>query len=137
MTQEEIALVRGTWRSVVAIRDTFTALFYAKLFALDPSLRALFAGDLQEQGRNFAAMISIIVRNLDHPEAVARALGELGARHERYGVRPAHYETMRTALVLTLGIALRESFTPQARQAWERAFDSLAAAMQRAAAAAG
>lgn len=133
MTPEEIGLVRGTWRGVVAIRDTFAALFYAKLFALDPSLRALFKGDMKEQGRNLAAMISIIVRNLDQPDSVTRALGELGARHERYGVRPAHYGTMRTALILTLGVALHEAFTPQARQAWEVAFDRLAAAMQRAA----
>ena len=135
MTAEEIRLVGATWRAVVPIRDTFAALFYAKLFALDPSLRALFKGDMKEQGRNLAAMISIIVRNLDHPDSVARALGELGARHARYGVRPAHYDTMRTALVLTLGLALHEAFTPPARRAWEGAFALLAAAMQRAAAA--
>lgn len=132
MTAEDIGVVHATWRSIVPIRDTFAELFYRKLLSLDPSLQPMFAGDMREQGRNFVAMISIIVRNLHQPESVLRALGELGARHQRYGVRPAHYDAMRTALMLTLGVALGETFTPQARHAWESAYDLLAGAMQHA-----
>ena len=130
MTPEQIQLVSGTWRSVLPIRDTFAGLFYAKLFSLDASLRPLFTGDLKEQGRSLVAMISIIVRNLSQPESVALALRELGRRHERYGVRPGHYETVRTALMLTLGVSLGEAFTPAAREAWEGLYDLLARAMQ-------
>ena len=129
MTPEQVQLVSGTWRSVLPIRDTFAQLFYAKLFSLDPDMQALFAADMKEQGRNLVAMISIVVRNLSRPEAVHQALRELGRRHERYGVRAAHYETMRTALILTLDVSLGEAFSPATREAWELAYDLLVRSM--------
>ena len=132
MSPQEIALVTETWRGVVPVRDTFAQLFYAKLFALDPGLRALFGGNLAEQGRSLVAMISIGIRNLAQPESIERALRELGQRHASYGVRPEHYETVATALILSLGLTLGEAFTPEARAAWERAYAQLAGAMQGA-----
>ncbi len=133
MLAEEIALVRDTWKSVPPIRDTFAQLFYAKLFEIDASLRTLFKGDLKEQGRNLVAMLSIALRNLEHPEAVERALRELGARHAHYGVRAEHYETLGTALVLTLALCLGEAFTPAAREAWESAYAALTQPMKQGA----
>jgi hypothetical protein len=38
MTQEQIELVKSTWRKVIPIADTAADLFYGKLFELDPSL---------------------------------------------------------------------------------------------------
>src|SRR5438270_653594 len=61
MTPQQIELVQSTWRKVLPVRDTAAELFYGKLFSLDASLRALFKDDMQEQGRNLAAMISIVV----------------------------------------------------------------------------
>ena len=130
MSPQQIALVTETWRGIVPIRDTFAQLFYTKLFALDPGLRALFKGGLGEQGRNLVAMSSIAVRNLAQPEAVERALRELGRRHESYGVRPGHYETVETALILSLDLSLGEAFTPEARAAWQAAYAFLAGTMQ-------
>ena len=130
MSPQEIALVTETWRGIVPIRDTFAQLFYAKLFALDPGLRVLFKGGLGEQGRNLVAMISIAVRNLAQPEAVERALRELGRRHQSYGVQPRHYETVETALILSLDLSLGEAFTPEARAAWQAVYAFLTGAMQ-------
>jgi hemoglobin-like flavoprotein len=132
MRPEEVELVKGTWKSILPIRDTFGELFYRKLFELDPSLRALFKGDMKEQGRNLVAMISIAVRHLGTPETVLQALRELGRRHASYGVRDAHYDTVATALMLALGLSLGEAFTPAARQSWESAYDLLARTMKGA-----
>ena len=49
---------------MLPIRDAFAELLYGKLFSLDPRLQQLFTGDMKEQGRNLAAMISIVVRSL-------------------------------------------------------------------------
>jgi len=129
MSPEEVRLVRECWKGIVPIRDTFAELFFRKLFELDPSLRALFKGDLKEQGRNFVAMMSIALRHLDHPEKVQHALRELGQRHASYGVRDRHYEVVATAFMLSLGLSLGDAFTPAARAAWERAYAMLVAAM--------
>jgi hemoglobin-like flavoprotein len=130
MTPREIELVQSTWRSMLPIRDTFAELFYGKLFSLDPGLRRLFTGDMTEQGRNLAAMLSIAVRSLAQPESVAIALHGLGRRHAAYGVSARDYDTVSVALLWTLSHALGEDFTDEAEAAWRETYRHLAAAMQ-------
>ena len=43
MTPESRQIVQQTWQSVLPIADTAAALFYGRLFELDPSLRPMFA----------------------------------------------------------------------------------------------
>ena len=109
------------------IRDTFAELFYRKLFELDPALRSLFKGDLRDQGRNFMAMMSIVVRHLRQPEKVQQALRDLGRRHAHYGAHAPHFEAFGIALVLSLDLSLGDAFTDEARRAWEQAYASLVA----------
>ncbi|HZM35359.1 MAG TPA: globin domain-containing protein [Burkholderiales bacterium] len=130
MTPREIELVQTTWKSMLPIRDTFAEILYGKLFSLDDSLQRYFAGDMKEQGRSFAAMMSIFVRNLEEPEKVAVALQGLGRRHAAYGVAARDYETLSTALFCTLSHALGEAFTDEVQAAWRGAWQRLDAAMQ-------
>jgi hemoglobin-like flavoprotein len=130
MTPRQIGLVQSTWKSMLPIRDTFAELFYGKLFSLDPELERLFTGDMTEQGRNLAAMISIVVRSLGQPESVAVALHGLGRRHAAYGVKARDYETVSVALVWTLAHALGDEFSDEAEAAWRDAYRLLADAMQ-------
>ena len=51
MTPEQIADVRSSFAAIRPISAKAAALFYTRLFQLDPSLRPMFARDLQEQGR--------------------------------------------------------------------------------------
>jgi truncated hemoglobin YjbI len=41
--------------------DELAALFYGRLFEIDPSLRSLFRGDMQEQARQLMNMIGVAV----------------------------------------------------------------------------
>ena len=133
MTPEQIELVQRTWRSVLPVRDTAAELFYGKLFSLDPGIRTLFSNDMQDQGRNLVAMISIAVGSLSHPERVLLAVQQLGRRHAAYGVLPRHYEAVAIALLWTLETCLGEVFTPQAREAWNDVYGTLSKTMQDAA----
>jgi hemoglobin-like flavoprotein len=130
MTPRQIALVQSTWKSMLPIRDTFAELFYGKLFSLDARLRSLFTGDMRDQGRNLAAMISIVVKSLGEPDTVAVALHGLGRRHVAYGVTSKDYETVSVALLWTLSHALGEAFTDEAEAAWREAYRLLTEAMQ-------
>lgn len=130
MTPRQIELVQATWKSMLPIRDTFAEIFYGKLFSLDPRLQKLFTGDMREQGRNLAAMISILVRSLAEPKNVAVALHGLGRRHAAYGVRAQDYDTVSVALFWTLSHALGEAFTDEAEAAWRETYRRLAEAMQ-------
>jgi hemoglobin-like flavoprotein len=57
MTPHTITLVQRSWSQVLPIADQAAALFYANLFALDPSLRPLFKGDMRAQGQRLMQMI--------------------------------------------------------------------------------
>src|SRR5215467_11807552 len=112
MTPQQIAAVRASFDLVAPIADQAAALFYANLFAADPSLRLLFRGDMREQGTRLLQMIGAAVRMLDSPHRLLPTLHALGARHAGYGVRDAHYATVGAALVRTLEQGLGDSFTP-------------------------
>jgi hemoglobin-like flavoprotein len=59
----------------------------------------------------------------------------MGRRHKDYGVQPAHYGIVGTALLGTLEQGLGKTFTPEVKEAWAAAYDILAMTMQEAAAA--
>ncbi len=133
MTPEKIALVRSSWQQVLPIKDTAAQLFYGHLFELDPSLRSMFKGDMVEQGRKLMAMINTVVNSLDKLGPILETIEAMGRRHVVYGVTEAHYDTVGSALIWTLGQGLEEQFTPAVKNAWSEAYDTLASAMKQAA----
>jgi hemoglobin-like flavoprotein len=112
------ALVQTSFAQVRPIADAAAALFYGRLFELDPTLRPLFKGDMEEQGRKLMEMIGLAVKGLDRPETLLPALAALGRRHAGYGVNERDYETVGEALIWTLEQGLGPSFTPDIRDAW-------------------
>ena len=132
MTPEKIALVRSSWQQVLPIKDTAAQLFYGQLFELDPSLRSMFKGDMAEQGRKLMAIINTAVNSLDDLGPILGAVQDMGRRHVAYGVTEAHYDTVGSALIWTLGKGLGEQFTPAAREAWTSAYGVLAGVMTEA-----
>jgi hemoglobin-like flavoprotein len=135
MTPEEISLVQESWREVLPIKEAAAELFYGKLFELDPKLRGLFRGDMNEQGRKLMAMINTAVGGLGRLEEVVPAVQGLGRRHVAYGVKDDDYGTVATALVWTLETGLGAAFTPPVKAAWVKAYTLLADTMKAAAAA--
>jgi hemoglobin-like flavoprotein len=133
MTPKQIALVQGSWKNALAISDAAAQLFYARLFALDPSLAPMFKGDLKAQGRKLIAMITVAVNGLARIETLVPVIEALGRRHAGYGVKDAHYATVASALLWTLEQGLGDDFTAEMREAWTLAYGMLATTMQGAA----
>src|SRR5215212_4401557 len=136
MNREQIKLVHESFEKVVPIADAAAALFYGRLFDLDPALESLFKGDMAEQGRKLMQMIGVAVTSLDRLELVLPAVRSLGARHARYGVREKDYDTVGRALIWTLKKGLGDDFTPEAEAAWAEVYTTLAGVMKDAQAAA-
>jgi hemoglobin-like flavoprotein len=129
-------LIRVSFAAVKPIADTAAALFYGRLFDLDPSLRPMFKRDLEEQGRMLMQVIGVAVASLDRVETLVPVLHDLGRRHGDYGVRDEHYGTVAEALLWTLQTGLGGKFTPDVRDAWVTVYGVLAGTMQAGAAAA-
>lgn len=136
MTPEQIQTVQKSWSSVLPIQDQAGALFYAKLFEIDPELQALFKGDMVEQGRKLMSMIGVAVNALDRLETVVPAVQAMGERHADYGVKEADYAAVGSALLWALETGLGEAFIPQVEQAWTEVYGVLATTMKDAARAA-
>jgi hemoglobin-like flavoprotein len=133
MKIDQIALVEQSFDQVKPIAPRAAAMFYERLFELDPSLRPLFRGDLARQGQMLMAMIAGAVNGLRNIPQLTPVLRQLGARHVAYGVEDAHYATVGKALLWTLEKGLGDAFTLEVREAWTIAYGLLAGTMQEGA----
>jgi hemoglobin-like flavoprotein len=71
----------------------------------------------------------MVVRSLDDLAPVLERVQSLGRRHVGYGVQPWHFATVGAAFLATLEAGLGDAFTPEARDAWTHAYETLAGAM--------
>lgn len=136
VTTEQIKLVKDSWSRVVPIAEQAAALFYGRLFELDPALKPMFKGDMVEQGQKLMRMVGIAVDNLDRLDNIVPAVQDLGVKHLEYGVKNYHYETVGDALLWTLGQGLGDAFTTEVMVAWSDVYGLLASTMKDAARAA-
>ena len=134
MTPEQKAMVQQTFAQVLPISEQAAAMFYARLFELDPSLRPLFKSDIREQGKKLMQMIGYCVAKLNALDEIVPGVMELGRKHAAYGVKPEAYQTVGAALLWTLEKGLGPAFTPEAKAAWTAVYGILASTMQAGAA---
>lgn len=133
MDQRQIALVQQTFEKAAGLGEKVAEIFYDELFAIDPSLRAMFKGDLREQGRKLLTTLAFVVRGLHTPDKIVPAAQKLAVKHLDYGVTARHYTLVGNALLRTLKKGLGDDFTPDVRDAWVAAYQVLADVMREAA----
>lgn len=134
MSPEEKLLVKETWRKVAPMADTAARLFYDRLFEIDATTRPLFkTTNLAEQRRKLIQALTVVVKGLDHLEALVPTLADMGRRHAQYGVTDGHYDTVGAALLWTLEQGLGSAWTPEVKAAWSGAYALLADVMRKAA----
>lgn len=133
MNDYQKQLVQNSFREIVPIADQVAALFYGRLFKLDPTLRPLFTSDMAQQGLKLMNTLKLAVSGLDELEKIVPALQSLGRNHVDYGVRDEHYATVGEALIWTLEQGLGEQFTDEVCDAWTETFGLLSTVMREAA----
>ena len=134
VTKEQMTLVQDSFAAIAPIADDAAALFYRRLFELDPSLKAMFRGDMTEQRKKLMHMLTAAMKGLSRLEQLVPVLEDLGRRHVGYGVEDKHYDTVGEALLWTLAKGLGPAFTPETKEAWVTVYGLLATTMKSAAA---
>jgi hemoglobin-like flavoprotein len=130
MTAEQIALIKKSWRAFRGLSPhTVGDLFYSKLFADNPSLRKMFPTDMGQQYQKLIDMLNAIVIRLDRLDEFSKEITEMADRHIEYGVKPAHYKLVGSALLWTLEKGLGDDWTDEVKTAWEDCYNYLAGAM--------
>jgi hemoglobin-like flavoprotein len=136
LTLTQKTLVQESFAMLVPIADDAAALFYRRLFQIDPPLELMFRGDMAEQAKKLMRMLTAAVKGLDRLDQLVPVVRELGRRHATYGVIDAHYDTVGAAFLWTLEKGLGARFTRETREAWVAVYGLLATTMKEAVAAA-
>jgi hemoglobin-like flavoprotein len=130
MDEQTIRLLQASFAEVMAIRQEAAALFYERLFAIDPALRPLFHDtDMRSQEMKLMAALAMVVGKLRQLDEVIPGLETLAVKHIAYGVEEHHYATVGEALIQTLSLAFGERFTPELRTAWLFAYGAISGVM--------
>jgi hemoglobin-like flavoprotein len=133
LTLAQKTLVQDSFSTIVPIADDAAALFYRRLFELDPSLERMFRGNMAEQRKKLMQMLTAAVKGLDRLDQLVPVVEQLGRRHAAYGVADAHYDTVGAALLWTLEMGLGRAFTADVKDAWATVYGLLATTMKEAA----
>jgi nitric oxide dioxygenase len=132
MNSRQIERIRSTFAQIEPIADQASAIYFERLFQLDPALRPTFSSDLTAEGMKLIQILKSAVNLLDRPYALVSAMEALGQRHSTGCVKEEHYVTVGAALLWTLERGLGNAFTPDVKNAW-LAFYLLAANTMKAA----
>lgn len=133
MTPDSRDRLRASLAALAPQSQRFARDFYDRLFALEPSARALFAAPIDQQADKFMAMVEALVDGLDDPHRLRATFAEMGRRHAGYGVEESHYDAVGAALLTALHAAHGESWNEDMEIAWAEFYGELAEAMIAAA----
>jgi hemoglobin-like flavoprotein len=134
ITEEQKQLVKDSWAKLIPIQERAAELFYDRLFAMHPEVKAYFSGDMQVQGRKLMAMLNTAVAGLDHMDQMIGPLKASGTVHAGYGVKEEDYDKVADAFLWTLGQGLGETYTPEIEAAWIATYNVVAGVMKSGAA---
>jgi methyl-accepting chemotaxis protein len=129
LTNKQIKLVQDTFAMVEPIADDVAAMFYNRLFDLDPNLKSLFSDDMTTQRKALMSTLKVAVKGLTNLDTILPAVQQLGARHAGYGVRDEDYGTVAQALLWTLEQSIGADFTSEVKKAWTEVYMLLAGIM--------
>lgn len=132
MEEKTKQLVKDSWAKVVPISEEAAALFYGRLFELEPTLKSLFKAPIEVQGRLLMKALDGAVGSLDDLGALVPALQELGKRHAFYGVVEKDYDTVGDAFLWTLEQGLGDGFTEEVKGAWVVVYGTVSQVMKEA-----
>jgi hemoglobin-like flavoprotein len=134
MDENTIRMLETSFAEFARGKEASAALFYERLFALDPSLRRLFTStDMKAQHMKLMAALGLVVGKLRLLGEVVPVLQNLAVKHVGYGVEERHYETVGAALIQALSLSFGRRFTPELRQAWLGAYGLVSGVMIAAA----
>lgn len=129
-----VVRLRATYELVRVHEMKLAEIFYAKLFAAAPHLRAMFRGDQASQAQKLTASLDAVVRNFEKPAENLATLGALGQRHAGYGARPEHYALVVELLVDSMREVGGTGLDENGLREWKQALQLISAQMIAAAA---
>jgi nitric oxide dioxygenase len=125
-----VSVLEQSFNLVEPKAKEFADSFYDTLFTDCPESRPLFANtDMEKQKQKLIMSLVYVVTNLRYPEILKQTLKDLGAKHVTHGAVREQYPIVGDALLKTLKSYLGTSWTGEVEQAWNDAYQEIAALM--------
>ena len=132
MTRKQVQIVKSSFQMLTPQRNRLAGLFFAQLLVREPSLRAVFRGDLRSQGTALFEGLAAIVDSVDRLYPIVPALEWLAVQSARRGLSDRHYPAVIEAMLSALRDGLGTGFTVEVELAWREAARQVATVMIRA-----
>jgi NAD(P)H-flavin reductase/hemoglobin-like flavoprotein len=116
-------LVKASFAFLASEPQQAMETMYARLFAANPELRALFPFAMTDTRAAVFGMLTRLVEGLDNLPATEQSLVALAADHRKYGVISKHLQPFFTALVATAQDCAGSHWTTETSSAWQAAID--------------
>ena len=129
MTRNQVRIVKSSFQALTPQRNRLAGLFFAQLFVREPSLRAVFRGDLRAHGAELSEGLAAIVDSLDRIYPIVPALEWLAVQSARRGLAERHYFAVIEAMLSALRDGLGDGFTVELELAWREAARQVSAVM--------
>ncbi len=130
MSPAEINLVQTSFRRILPVADKTAALFFARLFEIDPELRQQVTGDIAAQGRKLMQSLALAVNGLSHPATLTPVVRRAGMRRPDALLGNGRLEAIGAALLWALEKSAGQPFSIETHNAWMRAYWFLAEALR-------
>jgi serine/threonine protein kinase/hemoglobin-like flavoprotein/Ran GTPase-activating protein (RanGAP) involved in mRNA processing and transport len=128
-----VATIESSFSLIATAGADFAARFYEAFFRRHPGVVPLFRkSSMRRQHQHLMGVLTAVVDNLRHPDALADTLGELAHRHVGYGVAPSQYYAMSAVLLDAIRETLGDRWTPDVEEAWHDGLTAVTTVMLQA-----
>ncbi|XP_078518153.1 neuroglobin-1-like [Lissotriton helveticus] len=145
LSQEELRLLRESWRLIQDDISKVGVIMFVRLFETHPECKNVFflfrdvddlqrlraSKELRTHGLRVMSFVEKSVARVDHPEHLEQLALELGKSHYRYNAPPKYYQYIGTEFMSAVQPILKEKWTPEVENIWQRLFTYISNVMQR------
>lgn len=129
LTYQQTKIVKSTIPVLQDHGEELASTFYRDMITDHPELNNYFNTANQKNGRQPRALTSVILhfaKNISDMGEIIPKLERVCQKHCSLGIHPDHYEIVGKYLLQAFGAILGPSMTPQVRDAWTKAYWTLA-----------
>ncbi|KAH8734705.1 globin-like protein [Ilyonectria robusta] len=129
LSYQQSKLIRGTIPALTDHGERITTIFYRNMLRDHPELNDYFNTVNQANGRQPRALTAVILsyaQNINHITELIPKMERMCHKHCSLGIMPQHYAIVEKYLIAAFAEVLGAAMTPQAREAWVKAYWMLA-----------
>lgn len=120
----QVDVLTDSFNAIAPKAELLVSRFYEELFKRYPDVVPLFVNTTSEkQQQKLLAALKLVISNLNNVDVLAKALTELGARHQTYGAEAGHYGAVASTLLDVMREIAGEAWTEQVHKAWSHALE--------------